>query len=101
MELFAGFAIALLAGVWVYNDARKRGSASALGWAIGTVGLLIVFLPLWLIIRPHYQHHYAPVVKSTIMVAYHFARIVDKDWCGCNSYSGLGPLNCPQRGDIL
>jgi len=52
MELFAGFAIALLAGAWVYKDAQKRGSASALGWAIGTVGLLIVFLPLWLVIRP-------------------------------------------------
>ena len=52
MELFAGFAIALLAGVWVYNDAQKRGSSSPLGWAIGTVGFLIVFLPLWLIMRP-------------------------------------------------
>ena len=79
MEFVVSFAIALLAGVWVYNDAQKRGSASALSWAIGTFGLLIVFLPLWLIVRP-------PLLKSLC------ARC-EKDYYGGISFCP----NCGQR----
>jgi hypothetical protein len=80
MEIVVGFAIALIAGVWVYNDAQKRGSAFALGWAIGTVGLLIVFLPLWLFIRP-------PLVTSLC--------------AGCEKYYHGGVSFCPNCGQRL
>jgi hypothetical protein len=37
---------------WVYNDATERGSSSPTGWAVGVLALMIVFLPLYLIMRP-------------------------------------------------
>ena len=51
MMAIIGFAIAAFAAYWVYNDAkgRGRGDGVAIGWAIGTFLLLIVFLPLYLI----------------------------------------------------
>jgi cbb3-type cytochrome oxidase subunit 3/predicted nucleic acid-binding Zn ribbon protein len=55
MELIIGFIVAILAGVWVYKDAEKRypEESSAPGhWSLGTILLLIVFLPLYLIFRP-------------------------------------------------
>lgn len=50
MHIFLGLIIALIAAVWVAYDARKRGMNSV-GWAIGTFLLLILFLPLYLILR--------------------------------------------------
>ncbi|HWR40504.1 MAG TPA: zinc ribbon domain-containing protein [Patescibacteria group bacterium] len=46
-----GMLIAILAGIWVFFDAKKRGSAPNVAgmWALGTVALLIVFLPLYLL----------------------------------------------------
>lgn len=55
MEFIIGFIIAILLGVWVYKDAEKRypEKSSAPGyWALGTILLLIVFFPLYLIFRP-------------------------------------------------
>jgi hypothetical protein len=45
-----GLAIALILAIWVYNDAQGRGM-NAIGWAIGTFFLCIIFLPLYLIMR--------------------------------------------------
>ena len=47
-----GILIASLAGIWVFFDARKRGSepATAAMWAVGTVALLFVVLPLYLLV---------------------------------------------------
>lgn len=44
----------LIATLWVYRDARKRGKRVliALLWFFANLVLLIVFLPLWLICRP-------------------------------------------------
>lgn len=49
-----GLCIGLIAGVWTYEDARKRGmtSSSAGVWALGVWLLLILFLPLYLAGRP-------------------------------------------------
>ncbi|MEG6584152.1 double zinc ribbon domain-containing protein [Dendrosporobacter sp. 1207_IL3150] len=45
------FLIALLAAFWVYKDAKSRGQSknTALLWAVGTLAMLIVFLPLYLL----------------------------------------------------
>lgn len=49
-----GLCIGLFAGIWTYEDARKRGmtSSSAGVWALGVCLLLILFLPLYLAGRP-------------------------------------------------
>lgn len=45
-----GLAIAAAIAFFVYTDAKKRGM-NAILWAIGTLLLCIVFLPLYLIMR--------------------------------------------------
>jgi hypothetical protein len=45
-----GLLIAAAIAFWVYTDAKKR-PMNAVGWAIGTFLLCIVFLPLYLILR--------------------------------------------------
>ena len=51
MEII-GILILLVTTGWVYSDAKDRGSSSPGLWAFGTLCLLIVFLPLYLIMRP-------------------------------------------------
>lgn len=52
--LLIGLIISLLVATWVASDARKRGysTTAVIGWFIGVFSLLIVFLPLYLILRP-------------------------------------------------
>jgi uncharacterized membrane protein len=45
-----GLIIPLIAAIFVYQDAEKRGM-SGIGWALGTFFLCIIFLPLYLIMR--------------------------------------------------
>jgi hypothetical protein len=54
MLRFLGFLVVLAAAWWVFTDARKRGlpTGKAAAWAIGTLLVLIVVLPLYLIMRP-------------------------------------------------
>jgi len=49
MFLF-GFVVALIVAAFVAHDANRRGM-SGVGWFIGVACLLIVFLPLYLIVR--------------------------------------------------
>ena len=42
--------VGVVAGAWVYSDAKKRGM-NAVGWGIGAFALCLVFLPLYLIMR--------------------------------------------------
>lgn len=55
-EVFAlfGFVVAIIVGIWVHKDAKKRGKSSgvALFWAIAVIVFPILFLPLWLALRP-------------------------------------------------
>lgn len=46
------FLIAFIAAYWVYNDARGRGHdlGSALLWSVGTLAMLIIVLPLYLLL---------------------------------------------------
>ncbi|RLE07271.1 hypothetical protein DRZ78_03250 [Candidatus Aerophobetes bacterium] len=46
--------IPFLIGLWVAMDARKRGYSQwkAFGWFLGVWLLLIIFLPLYFILRP-------------------------------------------------
>lgn len=52
MDLLIFPGIPLFAAYWVYGDAKDRGSSAPILWAIGVFGLLIVFLPLYFLIRP-------------------------------------------------
>jgi hypothetical protein len=49
-HLLFGFVIALIAAVYVAQDANRRGMNGVL-WAIGVFLLCIVFLPLYFIVR--------------------------------------------------
>ena len=56
MELI-GILIALAIAIWTYNDTQKRGNSGA--WAVGVFFLLIVFLPIYLIVRNPLPAQYA------------------------------------------
>jgi len=47
LEFFIGLIFLIGISYTVYKDAKSRREESALGWAIGTVLLLIVILPLY------------------------------------------------------
>lgn len=51
---FIGLLVVIIIAIWVFSDARSRGKSYgvAFGWFLGTLFLLIVFLPFWLIVRP-------------------------------------------------
>lgn len=50
--MLMGFLLALLLAGWVYYDARRRGEPQPGLWALGTVVMAIVVLPMWLVRRP-------------------------------------------------
>jgi len=51
MEVFTLLLI-VLSTIWVYSDAKERGSNSPVLWACGTLCLVPVFLPLYIVKRP-------------------------------------------------
>lgn len=61
--LFVGMIIAAVIAAFVASDAAKRGM-SPVGWFFGVFLLLIVFLPLYIIVRrpllPQYQPQLPP-----------------------------------------
>jgi hypothetical protein len=46
-----GLFLAFCAGLWTYNDAKRRGMRGAGMWGVGVVAVLIVAMPLYLAIR--------------------------------------------------
>lgn len=50
MDILLGLIIVTIISVFIYKDAEKRGMCG-IGWALGVWLLLIVFLPLYLIVR--------------------------------------------------
>ncbi|MDR4508824.1 MAG: hypothetical protein MRJ65_11420 [Candidatus Brocadiaceae bacterium] len=51
---FIALLIAAAVAVWVYIDAKSKGckNLTAIGWMLGVFLLMIVFLPLYLFMRP-------------------------------------------------
>jgi hypothetical protein len=49
-----GLLVALAAAAWVLYDGHRRGLTwvKAIFWALATFLVLIIFLPLWLYMRP-------------------------------------------------
>ena len=78
MEWF-GLGIALIVAAWVYSDAKERGSSSPILWAFGVFAMLIIFLPLYLIMRPSRNR--------TIKLCPH-----------CGKYYNDDPFFCPHCG---
>ena len=79
-----GFLVALAVAFWVFSDARGRGltTGKALLWFMGTLFLLIVFLPFWLIMRPGKGYAVATGRRLTLCAR-----------CG-SSYEGMASF-CP------
>jgi hypothetical protein len=71
MFLF-GFVIAVIVAAFTARDANKRGM-SGMGWFFGVAFLLIVFLPLYLIVRkpllPQYQPQLAQPPQGMLLPA--------------------------------
>lgn len=84
---FIGFLIALAVAFWVFSDARARGKStgSAFLWCLGTLLLLIVFLPLWLILRPKKDFEFKVIDKPTLCMH-------------CGKYYEGTPAYCPNCG---
>ncbi len=84
LEWILPLLILLIATGWVYSDAKERGSSSPAGWAIGVLALMIIFLPLYLIMRP------SKAVKNAF------------DLCPfCGKYYESRPTFCPNCGHGL
>jgi|GEM_PF-555438 len=94
MEESVGTLIALVVlifiGMWAYKDAKSRGKSTgeALFWSIGIFLLLIIFLPLWLFIRPE--------VKSPAIV--HTQTHEPRLCTNCGKYYDGTPSFCPNCG---
>ena len=52
MERLIFYFVELLLACWVYHDAKTRGSSSPFLWAVGVFIFFIIFLPLYLLMRP-------------------------------------------------
>jgi len=50
MGTFLGLLIAFVVSCFIYKDAEERGM-SGMGWAAGTLLLMIVTVPLYLVVR--------------------------------------------------
>ena len=87
MFKFIGFLVALGIAFWVYSDARSRGlsAGKALLWFLGTLFLLIIFLPFWLITRPDKNNDVTAGGKPTLCPH-------------CGKYYDGTPNYCPNCG---
>ena len=52
MEHLIFYVVELMLACWVYHDAKSRGSSSPVFWTIAVFIFFIIFLPLYLIMRP-------------------------------------------------
>ena len=88
MEMIIGLILAGFVAHWVYGDATKRGNAAGL-WAFGVFILMIIFLPLYLVMRnPLPMLAYYPPIPSMAPVL----------CSGCGRYSASGTVFCPHCG---
>ncbi len=87
--------INLLVALWVFYDAQKKGFTlwQSFLWAMGVFFLLIIFLPLYLIVRRRkggWQTKEVPLSSSAMKVCF---------YCG-RPYGGE-PERCPNCGQNL
>lgn len=89
MEIIAAL-IAFFVGLWVFSDARSRGKSNggAFLWLLGTWIILIVFLPLWLFVRPKKTYEVSVIDKPTMCVS-------------CGKYYEGTPAFCSNCGGSL
>lgn len=89
MEII-GLLFALAIAVWVFSDAKSRGksTSSSFLWSLGTFLLLIVFLPIWLVVRPKLSSEFKATEKPKLCAH-----------CG-RYYEGL-PSFCPNCGKSI
>jgi energy-coupling factor transporter transmembrane protein EcfT len=85
-----GMLVVLIIAFWVFSDARSRGKSIsvAFGWFLGTLLLLIFFLPLWLIVRPK-RYPDVVIVNKPKLCAH------------CGKYFDGIPAFCPNCGNSL
>jgi hypothetical protein len=85
--------IPFVIAICVACDASKRCKSgwSCFWWFIGTWGLLIVFLPAWLICRPPLPGNVQAVLTS----------VEPKLCCHCGKYYEREPRFCPNCGHSL
>lgn len=86
----SGIAINVFVARWVLSDAKDRGKSAgtALSWSIATFLMLIVFLPLWLIMRPKNTHEIVAINRPKLCP-------------NCGKYYEGTPSFCPNCGDKL
>lgn len=87
--MLVGLFINLWISSWVYSDAKSRGKSVgvALFWFVATFLLLIVFLPLWLIMRP------TPTMNNNLNLWGKPKLCAD-----CGKYYDNNPSFCPNCG---
>lgn len=87
----------LVAALWVFYDSQKHGYSIGKGllWAIGVFFLLIVFLPLYLIVRKR-KERLAAQERQTRQI---LSPLTPCFYCG-QGYEG-DPKVCPHCGQTL
>lgn len=87
---FIGFLVALGVAFWVFSDAKARGKGTgeAFLWFLGTLFLLIIFLPFWLLVRPKRVYGVAVIDKPTLCAR-------------CGKYYEGAPAFCPNCGAVV
>jgi hypothetical protein len=91
---FFGLIIAAVIASFVAKDASKRGM-NAVGWFLGVFFLLILFLPLYFIVRrpmlSEYQPQFAPQPMSAALATAHLCM-------HCGKYYADKARYCPLCG---
>ena len=80
--------IVLVISAWVYSDAKSRNSSSPVLWAVGVMLLMIIFLPLYLIMRPS---------KPNLIIAQNAPKLCPH----CGKYYEPPAKFCPNCGNEI
>lgn len=89
------FFIHLLVAAWVYSDAKERKSRSPALWAFWVLMIMIVFLPLYLIMRPVRPNNGYPPIIQNVGDEQHLL-------CpSCQRYIKLPARYCPHCGQRI
>ncbi len=95
--LFLGFLIAIIVAAFVAKDANRRGM-SGVGWFIGVAAFLIIFLPLYLIVRKPLLPQYQPQLPQPFQGVLPPATGTPNLCMHCGKYYGGPARYCPLCG---